>query len=80
MEFKRYWLDTEEFLSAEIREKRAKKGTVLNIANSLSIIPLFLLTFLGVLKLCRTHTQVYYLVALGIVLHQLFLFGVKVSL
>jgi len=80
MEFSRYWLDTEEFLTAEIREKRVKRGKILNLANTLSIIPSFLLVFVGALKLCRSHTQVYYLIALTIVLHQLFLFGVKVSL
>ncbi|WP_457600115.1 hypothetical protein [Hydrogenivirga sp.] len=80
MEFKKYWLDTEEFLSAEIREKRVKKGRVLNLANTASIIPAFVLTFLGVLRFCRTHTQVYYLIALVIILHQLFMFAVKVSL
>jgi len=80
MKFKRYWLDTEEFLSAEIRDRRIRKEKVLNLANTFSTIPLFLFSFFGVLKLCRTHTQVYYLIALGIILHQLFLFGLKVSL
>ena len=80
MEFRRYWLDTEEFLTAEIREKRVRRGKILNVANTLSIIPAFLFVFVGVLKFCRSHTQVYYLIALTIVLHQLFLFGVKVSL
>ncbi len=80
MEFRRYWLDTEEFLTAEIREKRVRRGKILNAANTLSIIPAFLFVFVGVLKFCRSHTQVYYLIALTIVLHQLFLFGVKVSL
>ncbi len=80
MEFERYWLDTEEFFSAEIRERKIKKERVLNLANTFSIIPFFLFSFFGVLKLCRTHTQVYYLIALGIILHQLLLFGLKVSL
>ena len=80
MEFRRYWLDTEEFLTAEIREKRVRRGKILNAANTISIIPAFLFVFVGVLKFCRSHTQVYYLIALTIVLHQLFLFGVKVSL
>ncbi len=80
MEFNKYWLDTEEFLSAEIREQKVRKGRILNLANTLSIVPFFGLVFLGALKFCRTHTQVYYLVALGIILHQLLLFGLKVSL
>ncbi len=80
MEFGRYWLDTEEFLSAEIREKRVRKERIINLANVMSIPVLFLFSFFGVLKLCRTHVQVYYLIALGFVLHQLFLFGLKVSL
>ena len=80
MEFGRYWLDTEEFLSAEIREKRIRKERIINFANTVSIPVLFLFSFFGVLKFCRTHVQVYYLIALGFVLHQLFLFGLKVSL
>ncbi len=80
MEFDRYWLDTEEFLSAELREKRIRKERVRNVVNALSVIPFSLLAFFGALKLCRTHTQLYYLIAGGIVLHQLLLFAVKVSL
>lgn len=80
MEFQRYWLDTEEFLSAEIREKKIRKERVMNLANTLSILPALLFSFFGVLRFCKTHTQVYYLIALGIILHQLFLFGLRVSL
>ena len=80
MEFQDYWLDTEEFLSAEIRERRIKKEKTLNLANTFSMLPLFLFSFVGVMRLCRTHTQVYYLIAIGIVIHQLFLFGLKVNL
>lgn len=78
--FKRYWLDTEEFLSAKIREKRIERDRLLNLANTASIIPLFLFSFFGTLKVCRTHTQVYYLIVLGIVIHQLSLFGLKITL
>ncbi len=80
MEFDRYWLDTEEFLSAELREKRIRKERVRNLVNAFSVIPFSLFAFFGALRLCRTHTQVYYLIAAGIVLHQLLLFAVKISL
>ncbi|NPA41681.1 MAG: LptF/LptG family permease [Aquificae bacterium] len=80
MEFDKYWLDTEEFLATGIREKRAREGKILNAVNTLSIIPMFLFSFFGALKLCRTHTQVYYLIGAGILLHQLLLFMVKVIL
>ncbi len=83
MEFKRYWLDTEELFSTSIRERKKREEReerTLNLANSLSLVPLFLFSFFGVLRLCRTHTQVYYLIAAGIVLHQLALFALKVSL
>ncbi len=80
MEFDRYWLDTEEFLSAEIREKRVRKERILNLVNTLTIIPLFLLSFYGVMRVCRTHVEVYYLIAFGFVLHQLLMFSLKISL
>ncbi len=80
MEFDRYWLDTEEFLSAELREKKIHKERIRNVVNTLSIIPFYLFSFFGALKICKTHTQVYYLIAFGIILHQLILFAVKISL
>ncbi len=80
MEFNRYRLDTEEFFSPELREKKIRKERIMNLANTLSILPFSILSFLGALRLCRTHTQVYYLIALGIVFHQLLLFGLKISL
>jgi len=78
--FERYWLNTEEFFSAEVREKEVKKQKILNVVNAFSSIPLFLLSFFGVLRLCRTHLQVYYLVAFEIVLHQLLMFGLKIGI
>ncbi len=80
MEFGRYWLDTEEFLSAEIREKRIRKERILNLVNTLTIVPLFLLSFYGVMRVCRTHMEVYYLIAFGFVLHQLLMFSLRISL
>ncbi len=80
MQFKKYWLDTEEFFSADIRKKKIRKEKIMNLANAISIIPFFLLSFFGTLKLCKAHTQVYYLIALEVLLHQLFLFAVKISL
>jgi len=80
MEFEKYWLDTEEFFSEELRKKKIEEERVLNLANSLSILPFFLFSFFGTLKFCKTHTQAYYLIGLGIVLHQLLIFGLKISL
>ncbi len=80
MEFEEYWLDTEEFLSTRIREDKAREGRILNAVNTATIVPLFLFSFFGALRLCRTHTQVYYLIGAGILVHQLILFAIKVSL
>jgi len=78
--FEEYRLDTEEFISARLRDKKIEEGRVLNLINSLSIIPFFLFSFFGTLYLCETHSRAYYLVALGVVLRQLLMFGVKISL
>jgi hypothetical protein len=78
--FESYRLDTEERFSAEIRKRRISKEKILNLVNVGFIPVLFTMAFLGPLKLCRTHIQVYYLAGLCIVLHQLILFALKVHL
>ncbi len=80
MQFKDYWLDTEEVFSEDVREKRIMKELKLNLVNSLSMIPLSVLAFLGSLLICRTHTQTYYLIALLILIRQGILFTLKANL
>ncbi len=78
--FESYRLDTEESFSAGLRKKRIAKEKVLNLVNVSTIPFLFLTAFLGTLKLCRTHLQVYYLVALCVILHQILMFSLKMAL
>ncbi len=80
MSFDTYRLDTEERFSAQLRKKRIAKERILNLLNTAFIPILFLCAFFGTLKLCRTHLQVYYLIALFLVAHQLFIFSLKVTL
>ncbi|MDQ7039018.1 MAG: LptF/LptG family permease [Aquificota bacterium] len=78
--FETYRLDTEERFSAEIRKKRVSKERVMNLANMASIPFLFGISFMGSLMVCRTHIQVYYFIALCVILHQIALFTLKITL
>ncbi len=78
--FETYRLDTEERFSADIRKKRISRDRIMNLANMMSIPLLFGIAFLGSMKVCRTHIQVYYLVALCVILHQIALFALKITL
>ncbi len=80
IEFENYWLDTEEKVSEEIRKKRIRRDRILNLVNTFTMIPMASVAFWAALLWVRTHTQVYYLIVLLVIIHQLLLFGVKVSL
>ncbi len=80
MEFKEYYLDTEEYITAGIRERKVLEGKMLNLTNSLLVLPLFFISFFGALRFCKTHLQVYLLITVCIILHQLIVFAVKLIL
>ncbi len=80
MKFDTYRLDTEEYLVAKISERVLKRDRILNAINTLSILPLALFAYFGSIKLCKSHTHLYVLITIGLVLHQIILFGFKVSL
>ena len=80
MHFDSYRLNTEEFLVPKIREKTIRRDRILNAINTILILPLTAVAFVGALKLCKTHTHLYILISSIMVVHQLALFVVKISL
>ncbi len=80
MKFEKYNLSTEEFLRADLREEVILRDRLLNIINTAFILPLSLLGFVGSLKLCKSHTQLYLMIAGGFILHQIVMFVSKLNL
>ncbi len=80
LEFERYVLDTEEDVFLKLREKRLRRDLIINAVNILMTPIFFFLSFFFTLKVCKTHTQVNYLIALLIILHQIIINTVKVNL
>ena len=80
-EFKTYRLNLGESIgSIKYREKKATKAVITNVINSLTTVPLATLGFLITLRYINSVVGSYYLMALGVILHQLFMLFVKLSL
>ena len=78
--FENYRLDTEERFTADIRKRRISKERIMNLVNTASIPFLFLAAFTGALRICRSHLQVYYLIAVCLIAHQILMFSLKITL
>ncbi len=80
MRFDTYRLNTEEFLVPRISKETMKRDRILNAFNTLMIPLLAVTAYFGALRFCRTHTHLYALISLGLILHQLAIFAMKLSL
>jgi len=80
-EFKTYRLNLGESVGdIKYRESRAVRSVITNIVNSLTTIPMAVLAFFITLKYVNSLVGSYYLMALGVILHQVFILTVKLSL
>ena len=80
MKFEKYNLSTEEFLRADLRKEIILRDRLLNMINAGFILPLSLIGFVGSLRFCRTHTQLYLMIAGGFIIHQMVMFISKLNL
>jgi len=80
MRFDTYRLNTEEFLVPRISEETVRRDRILNAFNTIMIPFLSAVAFFGALRFCRTHTHLYVLISVGLIIHQLTIFAMKLSL
>ncbi len=80
-EFEKYRLDLkEESQRIGYRKERVRRGIAMNLINSLTTVPMGALGFLITLRFISSYLRSYYLIAAGIVIHQLLMMLVKLSL
>ncbi len=80
-EFESYRLNLGGNISnIKYRESRAKRSIVTNILNSFMTVPMGIGGFLITLRYVNTHLRSYYLMAGGVILHQIVMLLIKLSL